>query len=279
MNAPVFGSGPYAVSQPVTRTEDPRLLRGAGEYTDDRNIQNQVFAVFVRSPLAHGKINSVSVEAAKLSPGVLAVFTHNDVDEAGYGTLPNNLPLKSRDGSALVKPPRPILAKDRVRYVGEPIIAIVAETIDQAKDAAELVELSISSLPVNTNIIESVAVDAFQLHEEAPGNVCIDFQMGESVSTAEAFVSADHITKIRLVNNQVFVSAMEPRAFIGDYDKNKDRYVVYTGCQGVFGMRNLLASIMDKEPEQLRVITSEVGGSFGVAGSPPFEDSFLAACP
>tara|TARA_Y100000994_G_scaffold249389_1_gene260796 strand:- start:1351 stop:3687 length:2337 start_codon:yes stop_codon:yes gene_type:complete len=268
LSAPVFGTGPYAVSQPVTRTEDPRLLRGDGEYTDDRNIQNQVFVFFVRSPIAHGKINSVAVESAKLSPGVLAVFTHDDVSEAGYGTLPNNLPLKSRDGSPLVKPPRPILAEERVRYVGEPVVAIVAETIEQAKDAAELVELDIDSLPVNTSIIDSIAVDAFQLHEEAPGNVCIDFQMGESVAVSQAFESADHITKIRLVNNQVFVSAMEPRAFIGDYDKNKDRYVIYTGCQGVFGMRNLLASIMNKEPEQLRVVTSEVGGSFGMKAMP-----------
>ena len=264
----MFGTGPYAISQPVTRTEDPRLLRGDGEYTDDRNIHNQVFAFFVRSPFAHGEIDSVVVEAAKLSPGVLAVLTHSDVDEEGYGTLPNNLPLKSKDGSALVKPPRPILAKDRVRYVGEPVVAIVAETMDQAKDAAELVELNINSLPVNTNIINSVAADAFQLHEEAPGNVCIDFQMGEVDATSEAFSSADHITKIRLVNNQVFVSAMEPRAFIGDYNKSEDRYVVYTGCQGVFGMRNLLASIMKKEPEQLRVITAEVGGSFGMKAMP-----------
>ena len=125
MDVPVFGSGPYAVSQPVTRNEDPRLLRGGGQYTDDINLEGQAYIVFVRSPVAHGNIVSIDISAAKSSPGILAVYTHDDIIKAGYGTLPNNLPLKSRDGSALIKPPRPILATDRVRNVGEPIVAVI----------------------------------------------------------------------------------------------------------------------------------------------------------
>jgi carbon-monoxide dehydrogenase large subunit len=269
VDAPVFGTGPYAVSQPVPRTEDPRLLRGGGVYTDDRNLDGQAYAVFVRSAVAHGDITAIGIDAATAAPGVLAVYTHADVDAAGFGHLPNNLPLKSRDGSDLIRPPRPVLAKGRVRNVGEPVVAVIAETVDQARDAAELVELDIDPLPANTDLDAAVADGALQLHEEAPGNVCVDFQMGDAAATAAAFDKADHVTRLRLVNNQVFVSAMEPRAIVGDYDTEADRYIVYTGCQGVFGMRNILANaILKVAPEKVRVIAGEVGGSFGMKAMP-----------
>jgi len=269
VDATVFGTGPYAVSQPVTRIEDPRLLRGGGVFTDDRNLDGQAYAVFVRSAIAHGDIKSIGTDAAKAAPGVLAVLTHTDIEAAGFGTLPNNLPLKSRDGTPLIKPPRPALATDRVRNVGEPVVAVIAETLEQARDGAELVELDIDPLPANTDLHAAVAEGALQLHEDAPGNVCIDFQMGDAEATAAGFEAAAHVTRLRLVNNQVFVSAMEPRAFIGDYDTDAERYIVYTGCQGVFGMRNILAnSILNCAPENIRVITGEVGGSFGMKAMP-----------
>jgi len=269
VDAPVFGTGPYAVSQPVTRTEDPRLLRGGGLYTDDRNLPGQAYAVFVRSAVAHGDIRRIDIDAAKAAPGVLAVYTSADMDAAGFGTLPNNLPLKGRDGSALIKPPRPILATGRVRNVGEPVVGVIAETVEQARDAAELVELDIEPLPANTDLDAAVAAGALQLHEDAPGNVCVDFQMGDAEATAAGFAAAAHVTRLRLENNQVFVSAMEPRAFIGDYDTGTERYTVYTGCQGVFGMRNILANaILKVEPEKVRVIAAEVGGSFGMKAMP-----------
>ncbi len=269
MDTPVFGTGPYAVSQPVTRTEDPRLLRGGGVYTDDRNLPGQAYAVFVRSPVAHGDIKNIGIDAAKAAPGVLAVYTSADIDAAGFGTLPNNLPLKSRDGTDLIKPPRPVLAKGRVRNVGEPVAAVIAETVAQARDAAELVELDIDPLPANTDLDAAVADGAPQLHEEAPGNTCIDFQIGDADATAAAFEKAAHVTRLRLRNNQVLVSAMEPRAVIGDYDTEADRYIFYTGCQGVFGMRNILANaILKCEPEKVRVIAGDVGGSFGMKAMP-----------
>ena len=269
MDAPVFGTGPYAVSQPVTRTEDPRLLRGGGVYTDDRNLDGQAYAVFVRSPVAHGDLKAINIDAAKAAPGVLAVYTHADIDAAGFGTLPNNLPLKGRDGTPLIKPPRPVLAKGRVRNVGEPVVGVVAETLAQARDAAELVELDIDPLPANTDLHAAVADGALRLHADAPGNVCVDFQMGDAAATAAGFEAAAHVTRLRLENNQVFVSAIEPRAFIGDYDTAADRYIVYTGCQGVFGMRNILANaILKCAPEKIRVIAGEVGGSFGMKSMP-----------
>ncbi|MEL0143611.1 MAG: xanthine dehydrogenase family protein molybdopterin-binding subunit, partial [Alphaproteobacteria bacterium] len=194
----IFGTGPYAVSQPVSRKEDPRLLRGGGKYTDDKNLAGQAYAYFVRSPLAHGEIVSVDISAAKTAPGVLAVLTHDDIAAAGLGTLPNNLPLKSHDGTPLIKPPRPVLATGRVRHMGEPIAAVIAETAMQARDAAELVELDITALPAVTSLDKAVAEGAPQLHEEAPGNVCLDFQMGNAEATAKAFSEAAHITKLHL---------------------------------------------------------------------------------
>lgn len=266
----IFGTGPYAVSQPVTRTEDPRLLRGGGNYTDDKNLEGQAYAVFVRSPMAHGDIRGLNISAAKAAPGVLAVLTSADIEAAGLGTLPNNLPVKSKDGTPLIKPPRPILATDRVRHVGEPVVAIIAETLAQAQDAAELVELDIAPLPPVTTMDDAVRDGAPQLHAEAPHNVCLDFQMGDATATAKAFDEAAHVTKLHLDNNRCFVSAMEPRAAIGDFED--DRYVLHVCSQGVMGMRNTLAgAIFNVEPEKVHVITSDVGGSFGMKAMPYHE--------
>ncbi len=272
MDGLIFGTGPYAVSQPVPRTEDPRLLRGNGLYTDDRNLDGQAHAVFLRSPVGHGRIATLDVAAARNAPGVLAVLTHDDIAAAGLGTLPNNLPVKSRDGSPLIKPPRPVLADGTVRHIGEPIVAVIAETAAQARDAAELVVLDIEPLPAVTELEDAVADGAPQLHAEAPGNVCLDFQMGDADATAQAFDAAAHVTRLRLVNNRCFVSAMEPRAAVADFDKAADRYVLYTCGQGVMGMRNILANAVFKcEPEKIHVIMGDVGGSFGMKAMPYHE--------
>lgn len=268
----IFGTGPFAVSQPVTRTEDPRLLTGRGNYTDDQNLPGQAYAAFVRSNVAHGDINRLDTAAAAAAPGVLAVLTHKDIEAAGFGTLPNNLPVKSRDGTPLIKPPRPILATDRVRHVGQPIACVVAESAALARDAAELVEVDIAALPAVVDVEEAVKPGAPQLHEEAPGNVCLDFQMGDAEATAAAFEKAAHVTKLRLVNNRCFVSAMEPRAAIGDYDTVADRWVLHVCSQGVMGMRNILANnILNCDPEKLHVRTADVGGSFGMKSMPYHE--------
>jgi carbon-monoxide dehydrogenase large subunit len=268
----IFGTGPNAVSQPVPRTEDPRLLRGDGLYTDDRNLEGQAYAVFLRSPVPHGDIAKLDVSAARTAPGVLAVLTHDDIAAAGLGTLPNNLPVKSRDGSPLIKPPRPVLANGRVRHVGEPIAAVIAETAAQARDAVELIDYDITSLPAVTGLDAAVADGAPQLHAEAPGNVCLDFQTGDAEATAAAFESAAHVTRISLVNNRCFISAMEPRAAVADFEAETDRYVLYTCGQGVMGMRNILAkAIFGCEPEQIRVIMGDVGGSFGMKAMPYHE--------
>jgi carbon-monoxide dehydrogenase large subunit len=268
----IFGTGPYAVSQPVSRNEDPRLLRGDGLYTDDKNLDGQAHAVFLRSTIAHGDITSLDVAAAKNAPGVVAVLTVDDLEAAGLGTLPNNLPVKSRDGSPLIKPVRPILAKGRVRHVGEPVVAIIAETAAQARDAAELVELEIAPLPPVMALEDAVSPGAVQVHEEAANNVCLDFQMGDAEATATAFEEAAHVTRLHLDNNRCFVSAMEPRAAVADFDSAEDRYILHVCSQGVMGMRNILANaIFNIDPEKIHVLTDDVGGSFGMKSMPYHE--------
>jgi carbon-monoxide dehydrogenase large subunit len=268
----IFGTGPHAVSQPVARTEDPRLLRGDGVYTDDRSLDGQAYAVFLRSPVAHGDIATLDISAAKSAPGVLAVYTHDDIAAAGLGTLPNNLPVKSRDGSPLIKPPRPVLANGRVRHIGEPIAAVIAESVAQARDAVELIELDITPRPAVTGLDAAVSGDAPILHDEAAGNVCLDFQTGDAAATTAAFETAAHVTRLRLVNNRCFVSAMEPRAALADFEADTDRYVLYTCGQGVMGMRNILANaIFNCEPEKIHVIMGDVGGSFGMKAMPYHE--------
>lgn len=272
MDDVIFGTGPYAVSQPVTRNEDPRLLRGDGLYTDDKNLDGQAHAVFLRSTIAHGDITSLDVAAAKNAPGVVAVLTVDDLEAAGLGTLPNNLPVKSRDGSPLIKPVRPILAKGRVRHVGEPVVAIIAETAAQARDAAELVELEIAPLPPVMALEDAVSPGAVQVHEEAANNVCLDFQMGDAEATATAFEEAAHVTRLHLDNNRCFVSAMEPRAAVADFDSAEDRYILHVCSQGVMGMRNILANaIFNIDPEKIHVLTDDVGGSFGMKSMPYHE--------
>ena len=272
MDDVIFGTGPYAVSQPVTRNEDPRLLRGDGLYTDDKNLDGQAHAVFLRSTIAHGDITSLDVAAAKNAPGVVAVLTVDDLEAAGLGTLPNNLPVKSRDGSPLIKPVRPILAKGRVRHVGEPVVAIIAETAAQARDAAELVELEIAPLPPVMALEDAVSPGALQVHEEAANNVCLDFQMGDAEATATAFEEAAHVTRLHLDNNRCFVSAMEPRAAVADFDSAEDRYILHVCSQGVMGMRNILANaIFNIDPEKIHVLTDDVGGSFGMKSMPYHE--------
>ncbi len=274
MNVAEIASTPtekYGVGQPVSRTEDPRLITGRGRYTDDINLESQAYGYVVRSQYAHGTINGIDVEAAKAVPGVLAIYTGADLDRAGYGSMPCALPLKSRDGSPLVVPPHRPFAVGRVRYVGDPIALVVAETPAAAKDGAEAVFADIDPLPAVTDIDAALAADSPTIWDEAPGNVALDWQGGDVEAVEKAFAEAAHVTKLSLVNNRAVVVPMEPRAAIAEYDSGSDRFTLHVGCQGVFGLRQSLANaIMKIEPERLRVRTYDVGGSFGMkAGAYP----------
>jgi aerobic carbon-monoxide dehydrogenase large subunit len=252
----------YAIGQPVPRKEDATLLRGHGRYTDDINLPGQAHAYMLRSSIAHGRIKSIDTSAAKAMKGVLAVITGEDVK--AYGTLQSALPFKSKDGTDLKKPPRPALPTDKVRFFGDPIACVVAETVLQAKDAAEAINVEIEPLPVVTTPEAATAPNAPALFEDVPGNICLDFHYGDSDKVAAAFAGAAHKVKLKLRNNRVIVNTIEPRAAIGTYDKATDRFTHYSVSQGVMGLKAGLVNAMKVAPEKMHVITGNVGGSFGM---------------
>ncbi|MGD0433686.1 MAG: xanthine dehydrogenase family protein molybdopterin-binding subunit [Acetobacteraceae bacterium] len=270
MNAPfdpsLLLSEKFAVGQPVSRKEDPVLLRGEGRYSDDLNREGQLHGVMVRSRVAHGIMRSIDTEAAREMPGVRAVITVSDLDAAGIRNMPAAAG-KHRDGSPTPRPPQRPLAAGRVRYVGEPIAMVVAETSQEAKDAAEAIFVDIDPLPAVTTASASAEANAPLVHDEAPGNVCMDFHFGDSDKVAAAFAQAAHVTKLTIRNNRIVVCPMEPRSAIGEYDAESDRFILRLGCQGVFGQRNLVSGILGIPVEKLRVLTGNVGGSFGMKAS------------
>ena len=258
----------FGIGQPVTRSEDPRHLTGGGLYTDDTKLKGQVYANFVRSQNAHGKIKDIDTVAASKMPGVLAIYTGQNLKSDGIGNIPSGLPLKNRDGSPYIVPPRTGLAINTVRHVGEAIAVVIAKTPILAQEAAEAVDVKIEPLPVVTGTEEAVKPDAPKLHKEAPNNICLDFFVGDEDATDKAFEEAAHITKMRIDNTRMVVNAMEPRSVIGCYDNDDEKFTVYMPTQGVIGARATLSGAIFKvQPEKLRVISNDVGGSFGMKGA------------
>ncbi len=256
----------FGIGQPVPRQEDPTLLQGRGRYTDDISVEGQAWCVMVRSPYAHGVIRGIGTEAAKAMPGVLGVYTAADMVE--YGPMRSVLPLKNKDGSPLINIERGPLAADKVRFVGDPVAFVVAETKAQAKDAAEMVEMDIDPLDAVTEASAAAAPGAPQLYDHVPGNVVLDFRYGDAEKVAAAFAKAAHVTTLNIRNNRIVVCPMEPRSAIGEWDAAEGRYILHVGSQGVFGLRNQMANDILKVPaEKVRILTGNVGGSFGMKAS------------
>src|ERR1700735_4717904 len=255
----------YGVGQPVRRKEDDTLVRGKGRYTDDFNLPGQTYAWIVRSSHAHGILRGIDAPAAKAMPGVLGVWTGADLASAGYGPFTCGMPLKSRDGSPLLPTNRMPLVTDKVRYVGDAVAFVVAETLAQARDAAEAVGLDIDPLPAVTSPGEAVKSGAPQLYDHIPNNVALDYHFGDAAKVDAAFAAAAHVTKLDIVNTRVAVVAMEPRAALASYDKASDRYTIQVPTQGVAGNRSNLAKNLLKVPnEKVHLLTANVGGSFGM---------------
>ncbi len=261
MDMPIDATTRFAIGQPVSRKEDPVLLRGEGRYSDDLSLPGQAYGVIVRSRHAHGELHAVDAAEALAMPGVLAVITAADLAAAGIGPM-QAAGGKHRDGSPMPKPHQSPLAQGRVRYVGDPVALVVAETREAAKDAAEAVMLDVTPLPAVTDARSAAAPDAPQLHAEAPGNLVLDFHYGDTAAVDAAFAGAAHVTRLDLRNSRIVVAAMEPRSALAAVEDG--RLVLRVGCQGVFGLRNTVASIMNLPPEQIRVLTGNVGGSFGM---------------
>jgi carbon-monoxide dehydrogenase large subunit len=256
-------AGRYGIGQPVQRTEDPVLLRGEGRYTDDLNEPGQAYAWMVRSPHAHGLLKEIKTEVAEKMDGVIAIYTAKDL--AAYGPHKCALDFKNRDGSPMKRPVRKSLASDKVRFVGDPVACVIAETALQAKDAAEAVELDIEALPAVSRASEAAKPGAPLLYDDVPGNVIVDFLFGEPEKVADAFSRAAHVTKLKLRNTRVVVAAMEPRAGLCSY--REGRWTLVAPGQGVFGQKNQLADILGVPQDKVRMRTWHVGGSFGMKGS------------
>lgn len=259
----------FGIGQAAPREEDKRFLRGGGRYTDDINLPGQAWSYLLRSPHAHARIAAVDTEAARSAPGVLAVYTGDDVAAAGLGTLPcfaaKALPLKRPDGAAMFEPPRPALAQGKVAFVGDPVAFVVAETRAQARDAAELIEIDYDPLPVNTDIVAALAPDASAIWDGCPDNVCFRAELGDKAATDGAFAAAHHVTRISLPMPRVAINAMEPRAALGEYNPFEDRYTLHSGNQFPHDIRAWLADEVLHVPEsRVRIVSPDMGGSFGL---------------
>ena len=252
----------FGIGQPVRRSEDPKLVRGEGCYADDVSRPGQAYAVLVRSSEPHGIIRSIDTAAAKAMPGVLAVYTAADL--AGYGGLKCNLPLKNRDGSPIHYTPRPALTADKVRFVGDPVACVIAETVAQAKDAAETVALDIEPLPVVLKPADAIKPGAPQLFDAVPNNLALDFHYGDAEKVAAAFAKAKHVTRLETSNQRMVVNAMEPRAAIGEFDAQTGKWTLHSTSQGVHAMKTTLMDILGAPADKVRVITGQIGGSFGM---------------
>ena len=216
----------FGIGQPVPRQEDPTLLQGRGRYTDDIDLPGQLYCAIVRSPYAHGVIRGIDTEAAREVPGVVGVWTGADLQAAGFGTMSCILPMKNRDGSPIRNIERPSLAIDKVRFVGDPVAFVVAETRAAARDGAEAVFLDVDSLPAVTEASAAAEPGAPQLYDDIPGNQVLDFHYGDAAKVEEAFARAAHVTRMSIRNNRVVVCAMEPRSAIGEYDPASDRWTL-----------------------------------------------------
>jgi carbon-monoxide dehydrogenase large subunit len=268
----------FAIGQPVSRKEDPVLLRGEGRYSDDLSLPGQVHAVMVRSRHAHGMLRHVDVEAARAMPGVLLVLTAADLRNNGIRLMQASAG-KNADGSMTPRPPQLALAESHVRYVGDPVACVVAETPQQAKDAAEAVLLDIDALPSVTSGSAAAAPGAPVLHQEAPGNLAMEYHHGDAAAVEAAFARAAHVTRLRIRNSRIVVAAMEPRSALASFDPADGRYTFRVGCQGVFGLRASLKDVLGVHLDKVRVLTGNVGGSFGMKASvyPEYPCVLLAA--
>ncbi|CAM4076685.1 xanthine dehydrogenase family protein molybdopterin-binding subunit [Palleronia rufa] len=246
------------------RREDVRFLSGTGQYTDDINLHGQAHAYFLRSDVAHGTINGIDTEAAEAMPGVLKVFTAKDFE--GVGGVPCGWQVTDRFGEVMQEPKHPVLAEGRVRHVGDPIAVVVAETLAQARDAAEAIVPDISDLPAVVDLKAALEDGAQKVHEELKSNLCYDWGFVEDNRDAvdEAIRNAHHVTTLELRNNRLIANPMEPRVAVGDYNRANDEHTLYTTSQNPHVIRLLMGAFVLGIPEhKLRVVAPDVGGGFG----------------
>lgn len=268
-------SGKTGLGQPVRRKEDEHFLRGNTQYTGDLNLGGQYYAYFLRSPYAHAEICSIQTNDAEKAPGVRAIYTSQQVQEDDLGTLPSLWPVPSADENPMFTPPHPLLAVKRVRFVGEPVVMVVAETSAQAEEGADLVAIDYQELPFNVELRKALNADTPKIWEERTDNLSVNFQIGDAEAVAKAFAQAHTTVEIEVTNNRLIPNALEPRACVAEYDSTKDLYTLYSPTQGVIFFRDGLAEPIFKKPvEQFRIISKDTGGGFG-SRAQPYAESCL----
>ena len=254
----------FGLGRSVPRFEDGRFLTGRGRYSDDINLPGQARAVFLRSPHANALLKSVDTSAARAAPGVVAVYTGADIRADGLGGLPAMGNLKRR-GAPMYKPPRPALAQRQVRFVGDCVAMVIAETLTQARDAAEHIAVDYDPLPQVTGTAEAAAPGAVAVWPDCPDNICFEFEAGDEARVDRAFQTAAHVTSLDIVINRVSAAPLEPRAATGQYDATDERYTLYTGAQNPHTLRRILSQMILRIPEtRLRVVSPDMGGAFGM---------------
>jgi carbon-monoxide dehydrogenase large subunit len=261
------------IGKAVRRTEDLRFITGRGQYTDDLSRRHTAYAAMVRANVAHARIRSIDTASARAAPGVIAVFTGADLAADKVGGLPCGWAVKNRDGSGQAEPPHPALQAERVRYVGDHVAVVIAETDAQARAAAELVSVEYEELPAVVDAREALKSGAPLVHEAAPGNLCFDWEIGDAQAVAAAFAKAAHVVKLDLRNNRLIANAMEPRSCTGDYEPATGEHTLVTASQNPHVIRLLLAAFVFGIPEhKFRVVAPDVGGGFGSKIYPYPED-------
>jgi aerobic carbon-monoxide dehydrogenase large subunit len=259
--------GIQAIGEPVRREEDPRLLTGRGRYVDDFRETGEARGSVLRSPHAHARLAAIDTAAALAMPGVLAVLTGEDLGRRGLGTLTPAVPRRRHDGRPAFVCPQPLLARERVRYVGDPVAFVVAETLNQAKDAAERIAVDYRPLPAVVTAEAALSPGAPSVWDENPGNEAFFHEAGDEAAVDAAFARAAHIVRRRIAINRVTANSMEPRGCIGDYDRSHDRYTIRCTIQSVHGTRTALADRIFRQPQhRFRVVCDNMGGGFGMKG-------------
>src|SRR5579862_2731622 len=259
--------GQFGIGQPVPREEDPYLLRGAGRYVDDVRLMDLARAVILRSPHPHARIRSINLDAAKAAPGVLLILIGESPEVTALGLQVPRMPRKRRDGSPGFIAAQPHLARGEVRYIGDAVAFIVAETLSQAKDAAELVEIDYEPLPAVVSTAAAVEPGAPKIWDACPDNVAFYHEVGNKAGVEAAFAKAAHIVKQRLVINRITANTMEPRGSLAHYDNREDRYIIRCTLQAPHRSRAIFAQLLKVPETKLRVICENVGGGFGMKGS------------
>ena len=259
----------------VSRREDLRLITGQGRYTADWNLPGQLHAAVLRSDHAHADITRLDVEQARAFPGVVAIFTSEDMKAAGYKSLPNAVNYPGKGGQALLKPFQPILALGRVRYVGEPIAMVIAETAAIAEEARELIAIEYGDLPAVIGFDAAVAPGAPQLHDKVPGNVAFEYDSGDEAAVNAAFASAALVSRVTVESQRLVGNMLEPRACLVSWDAETDHYTIHIPLQGAGGMKAQLSHVSGVDKERITLVAQDVGGSFGVRGA-AYHEYFVA---